>query len=116
MKLLIVLAAVALTADVSPNSRAFAKAMRAADAKMRRAMTDAKRNGDPDHDFASAMIGHHQGAIDMAKVELQYGSDPSLRRMAQDIISSQQQEMEVIQHAMYRLPEPPPPPAPNPPR
>jgi uncharacterized protein (DUF305 family) len=66
-------------------------------------MADAPRNGDPDHDFASAMVPHHQGAIDMAKVELLYGRDPVLRCMAQEIIVSQQQEIVVMQRQIDAL-------------
>src|SRR6516225_3342802 len=43
-------------------------------------------SGDPDRDFAAMMIPHHQGAVDMAKVELQFGKNPVLRRLAQGII------------------------------
>ena len=67
------------------------------DEVMHHGMANAKRNGNPDHDFASAMVPHHQGAVDMAKVELLYGKDPVLRRMAQEIIVSQQQEIAVMQ-------------------
>jgi uncharacterized protein (DUF305 family) len=49
--------------------------------------------GDADKDFIMMMIPHHQGAIDMAKVELQYGKDDQLRKMAQDIISAQENEI-----------------------
>jgi len=40
------------------------------------------------------MIPHHQGAIDMAEVELKYGKDPALRKMAEDIIAAQKKEIE----------------------
>src|SRR5262249_54434910 len=43
-------------------------------------------SGDPDRDFARMMIPHHQGAIDMALVELRYGKDERLKRLAQEII------------------------------
>jgi uncharacterized protein (DUF305 family) len=49
--------------------------------------------GDPDKDFAIMMMPHHQGAIDMAKVELQFGKDQQLRAMAQMIIDAQEKEI-----------------------
>lgn len=65
-------------------------------AVMDRDMKNAAMTGDPDHDFAAMMIPHHQGAVDMAKVELLYGKDPVLRRLAQEIIVTQEQEIEVM--------------------
>src|SRR5262249_20333713 len=50
-------------------------------------------SGDPDRDFARMMIPHHQGAIDMALVELKYGRDEKLKRLAQSIIVEQGQEI-----------------------
>jgi uncharacterized protein (DUF305 family) len=61
-------------------------------------------SGDPDRDFAAMMIPHHQGAVDMAKVELQFGNDPVLRRLAQGIIVEQLQEIEVMQRELRQLP------------
>src|SRR5439155_5000810 len=60
--------------------------------------------GDPDRDFAAMMIPHHQGAIDMAKVQLQFGRDPILRRLAQAIIVGQQQEIDLMRLELSRLP------------
>jgi uncharacterized protein (DUF305 family) len=52
-----------------------------------------KPSGEPDNDFVAMMIPHHQGAIDMAKVELQYGKDPMLKAMAKMIVSAQEKEI-----------------------
>ena len=60
-------------------------------------MARAPMTGDPDHDFAAMMIPHHQGAIDMAKAQLLYGANPVLRRLAQEIIVTQGQEIQVMQ-------------------
>ena len=49
--------------------------------------------GDPDHDFAMMMVGHHQTAIDMAKVELRGGSAPTIKAMARRIITAQEREI-----------------------
>src|SRR3981189_1208374 len=56
--------------------------------------------GDADRDFARMMIPHHQGAIDMARAELRYGKDERLKRLAQEIIVSQQQEIAVMHLAL----------------
>ena len=63
-------------------------------------------SGNPDRDFAAMMIPHHQGAIDMANAELQFGRDPVLRRLAQGIIVEQQQEIELMRRQLQRLPPP----------
>jgi uncharacterized protein (DUF305 family) len=59
--------------------------------------------GNPDRDFAAMMIPHHRGAIDMAKVELQFGKNPVLRRLAQGIIVEQLQEIEVMRRELRQL-------------
>ena len=58
--------------------------------------------GDADHDFAAMMIPHHQGAIDMAEIELRYGKDERLRRLAQGIIVEQRQEIVVMQSILSK--------------
>ena len=50
-------------------------------------------SGDADRDFATMMIPHHQGAVEMAEAELRFGRDPVLRRLAQGIIVEQRQEI-----------------------
>ncbi len=69
---------------------------------------DTPMPGMPDHDFAAMMIPHHQGAIDMAKVELLYGKDPVLRRLAQEIIVTQGSEIGVMQLQLKKHPGSPP--------
>jgi uncharacterized protein (DUF305 family) len=70
------------------------KAFAAANDRMMKTM-GAKPTGNPDRDFVSMMIPHHQGAIDMARIELQFGRDPVLRKMAEDIVKAQ--EMEIVE-------------------
>jgi len=79
----------------------FASQMMQAMDRMDSAMIAAKPTNDPDRDFAAMMIPHHQGAIDMAKVELIYGHDPVLRRLAEGIIVEQQQEIELMQRSLH---------------
>lgn len=68
------------------------KAFEAANAKMHADMA-IKYSGDPDVDFVKSMIPHHQGAIEMAKVQLQFGKDPENRKLAEAIIAAQQREI-----------------------
>lgn len=72
----------------SPADKAFAGAMKTMMTNMH-----VQPTGKPDADFALMMIPHHQGAIDMAKVELQYGTDPELRQLATDIVAAQEKEI-----------------------
>jgi uncharacterized protein (DUF305 family) len=65
---------------------------------MDKMMTDmaVKPTGDVDHDFVAMMVPHHQGAIDMAQAELQYGQNPRLKTIAQEIIVDQMQEIALM--------------------
>jgi Domain of unknown function (DUF305) len=71
------------------------------DAAMTKMMTDmdVHPSGDVDADFVAMMVPHHQGAIDMAQAELRYGRNEQLRRLAQEIIVEQQQEIAAMRLA-----------------
>lgn len=69
--------------------------------KMMTAM-EVKPSGNIDDDFVAMMAPHHQGAIDMAIAELRYGSNPQLRRLAQEIIVTQQQEITAMYQALNK--------------
>ncbi|WP_225896983.1 CopM family metallochaperone [Brevundimonas goettingensis] len=69
--------------------------------RMHTAMTIAP-TGDSDRDFAAMMIPHHQGAVDMARIELAYGKDEPMRRLAQGIIVEQTQEIALMQDFLDR--------------
>src|SRR3981189_367890 len=72
------------------------------DASMNKMMADmtVKPSGDVDRDFVAMMMPHHQGAVDMAKAELRYGHNEQLRRLAEEIVANQQQEIAVMQRAL----------------
>jgi hypothetical protein len=69
---------------------------------MTRMMTgmEIKPSGNVDQDFAAMMIPHHQGAMDMAQAELRHGHNEQLRRIAQEIIVDQQQEIAAMRLAL----------------
>ena len=56
-------------------------------------MGEHKMAGDTDKDFLSMMIVHHQGAIDMANVEIKYGTDAEIKKMAEDVVKKQTAEI-----------------------
>jgi uncharacterized protein (DUF305 family) len=64
--------------------------------KMHSAM-DITFTGNADVDFIKGMIPHHQGAIDTAKVELAFGKDPEVKKLAESIIKAQEAEIAQMQ-------------------
>ena len=93
---LCLVAALIAAAQVRQAGAQFMQAMNGSMERMDRQMATAPMNGNVDHDFAAMMIPHHQGAIDMAKAELIYGTDPVMRRLAQEILVDQQSEIDAI--------------------
>jgi Domain of unknown function (DUF305) len=79
------------------TEKTFDQLMGEAMSVMHKGMHTTRHTGDPDRDFVTMMIPHHQGAIDMAKALLLYGKDPQMRRLAQEIITDQQSEIELMQ-------------------
>jgi len=93
-----------------PDEAAFLAENQAAMNKMMAAM-QIQPTGDVDKDFVAMMAPHHQGAIDMAQAVLRYGRNEQIRRLAQEIIVTQQQEIAVMRMAVG---EPLPPSTPSP--
>lgn len=107
LALLLAMAAGTVAMGLSEEGRhaAFMAENKAAMDKMMLGM-HAVSTGDVDRDFAASMTAHHQGAIDMAKAELRHGTNEQLRRIAQEIIVEQQQEIEAMKRAVRTLKKP----------
>lgn len=80
-------------AQLSEVGRAYMDSM----ASMHEDMLKGIQEADPDVAFAAGMLPHHQGAVAMAEIELKYGKDPGLRKLAEEIIKAQKAEIEFMQ-------------------
>lgn len=81
------------TEKQSPATTDFMKAM----TKMHKPMMDGIMDKDVDVAFVKGMMPHHQGAIDMAEIELKYSKNPKLRKLAEEIIANQKKEIKFMQ-------------------
>jgi uncharacterized protein (DUF305 family) len=73
------------------------EAFKQADQKMMQQMHAPAYTGDADKDFVAHMIPHHQGAIDMAEVELKYGKDSAMKKLARNIVKAQKEEIATME-------------------
>jgi len=64
--------------------------------RMHAAMSSTRPSANADTDFVALMLPHHQAAIDMAKIELTFGKDEQLRRLAQEIVTDQESEIQLM--------------------
>lgn len=79
------------------------EALKAANERMHHSM-NIDWSGDPDRDFVCAMIPHHAGAIEMARVAIEHCSDRELRRLAEKIIADQEKEIADMRDWLSRHP------------
>lgn len=84
------------------NDSASTKELKAANDKMHKDM-DIAYTQDVDVDFLRGMIAHHQGAVEMAEVQLKYGKDAQVKRLAQDIIRAQNIEIKWMKTWLAQL-------------
>jgi hypothetical protein len=92
--------ALAASASLAQDAAATFKAENAAAMDKMMAGMSIRPSGDIDRDFAEMMIPHHQGAIEMAEAELRHGKNEQLRRIAQEIVVDQQQEIAAMRLAL----------------
>ena len=81
-----------MSTDATPATVAF----RDANARMHMAM-DIDYSGDADVDFLRGMIPHLQGAVEMARIVLEHGKDPEVRKLAEGVIAAQEEEIDWMQ-------------------
>ena len=92
----------ATTSPVASSMPTEAPYWRENDAAMKKMMLgmDVRPTGDADRDFVAMMVPHHEGAIEMARALLRYGHNEKVRRLAQEIIVDQQDEIAAMRLAV----------------
>lgn len=80
-----------------PANAASTQAFQHANDTMMKGMSAPPYTGNVDKDFVTHMIPHHQGAVDMAEIELKYGKDPAMKALAKRIVSDQRKEIALMQ-------------------
>jgi uncharacterized protein (DUF305 family) len=110
MKLPMLVASVCLTlapaaAFAEHGNHGADEAFMAANKAMMDDMMTMPASGDPDKDFALMMIPHHESAIAMAKVVLEYGHDPEIRRLAQAVVAAQESEVTWMKEWLAKQPK-----------
>ncbi len=89
-------------APARANEPASTREFRAANNAMHRAM-EIRYSGNADRDFVAGMIPHHEGAVEMARIVLRHGTDPEVKRLAEEIIRTQQAEITQMRAILARL-------------
>ncbi|WP_296253028.1 CopM family metallochaperone [Pseudomonas sp. UBA4194] len=79
--------------DMTPMQHEYMMSMET----MQKSMHEGGMEKDPDVAFAKGMLAHHKAALDMAQIELKYGKDAEMRKLAQDIIKAQQAEIDQME-------------------
>lgn len=91
--------------STTPSSDPVVVAYQAANDKMHADMAVAF-TGNADVDFARAMIPHHEGAVAMARIALEHGRDPEIRRVAEDVVKAQEAEIAMMRNWLARNAQP----------
>ena len=92
-----------MASDTAPGRGDFERAMDAGMERMMAGMHSRGYSGNPDVDFLAMMIPHHEGAVEMARLELLHGRDPLTRVLAEDIIAGQVAEIEGMRRRLALL-------------
>jgi uncharacterized protein (DUF305 family) len=92
-----------MASDAAGGRSDFERAMAAGMERMMSDMHSPGYSGNADVDFLAMMIPHHEGAVEMARLELLHGRDPLTRMLAEDIIASQVTEIQGMRRRLALL-------------